>query len=66
MAGAPGGDIGSGLMRVRTLAARHLDALSAHLAGLTGAAALLLAIADAAEELVWRRTQVSEAPQPQL
>lgn len=41
----------------------HLDALSAHLAGLPGAAALLLAIADAAEELVWWRAQVSEAPQ---
>jgi hypothetical protein len=44
----------------------HLDALSAHLAGLPGAAALLLAIADAAEELVWCRTQVSEAPQHDL
>jgi hypothetical protein len=41
---------------------RLLDALSAHLAGLAGAAALLLAIADAAEELVWWRTQVTEAP----
>jgi hypothetical protein len=41
----------------------HLDALSAHLAGLPGAAALLLAIADAAEELVRWRTQLSEAPQ---
>jgi len=44
----------------------HLDALSAHLAGLPGAAALLLAIADAAEELVWWRTRVSEAPQHDL
>ena len=44
----------------------HLDALSAHLAGLPGAAALLLAIADAAEELVRWRTQVSEAPQHDL
>ena len=41
----------------------HLDALSAHWAGLLGADALLLAIADASEELVWWRTQVSEAPQ---
>ena len=37
----------------------HLDALSAHLAGLPGAAALLLAIADAADELVSWRTQLS-------
>jgi len=44
----------------------HLDALSAHLAGMPGAAALLLAVADAAEELVWWRTQVSEAPQRDL
>ena len=36
----------------------HLDALSAHLAGLPGAAALLLAIADAAEELVWWRRHI--------
>jgi hypothetical protein len=42
----------------------HLDALSAHLAGLPGAAALLLAIADAAEDLVWWRMQVSDAPEP--
>src|SRR5689334_22983942 len=41
----------------------HLDALAAHLAGFPGAAALLLSIADAAEELVWWRTQVTEAPQ---
>jgi hypothetical protein len=41
----------------------HLDALSAHLNGYAGAAALLLAIADAAEELVWWRTQISEASQ---
>lgn len=44
----------------------HIDALSAHLAGLPGAAALLLAIADAAEELVWWQTQVSEAPPHEL
>ena len=31
----------------------HLDALSAHLNGYAGAAALMLAIADAAEEIVW-------------
>jgi hypothetical protein len=43
----------------------HLD-VSAHLVGLPGAAALLLAIADAAEELVWWRTQVSEAPKRDL
>ena len=41
----------------------HLDALSAHLNGYAGAAALTLAIADAAEEIVWWRTQVSEAPE---
>ena len=41
----------------------HLDALSAHLNGYAGAAALMLAIADAAEEIVWWRTQVSEAPE---
>src|SRR5437868_13774468 len=41
----------------------HLDALAAHLAGFPGAAALLLSIADAAEELVWFRAQVTEAPQ---
>ena len=44
----------------------HLDALSAHLKGYAGAAALMLAIADAAEEIVWWRTQVSEAPQRDL
>ena len=44
----------------------HLDALSAHLTGFPGAAALLLAIADAAEELVWWRKQVSEAPTREL
>ena len=42
----------------------HLDALAAHLAGFPGAAALLLSVADAAEDLVWWRTQVTEAPQP--
>jgi hypothetical protein len=40
--------------------------LSAHLNGYAGAAALMLAIADAAEEIVWWRTQVSEAPQRDL
>jgi hypothetical protein len=44
----------------------HLDALSAHLKGYAGAAALMLAIADAAEEIVWWRTQVLEAPQRDL
>jgi hypothetical protein len=44
----------------------HLDALAAHLAGFPGAAALLLSVADAAEEVVWWRTQVSEAPQRDL
>jgi hypothetical protein len=44
----------------------HLDALSAHLNGYAGAAALMLAIGDAAEELVWWRTRVSEAPQRDL
>jgi len=44
----------------------HIDALSAHLAGLPAAAALLLAIADAAEELVWWHTQVSEVPPHEL
>jgi hypothetical protein len=44
----------------------HIDALSAHLAGLPGAAALLLAIADAAEKLVWWQTQVSEVPPHEL
>ena len=39
----------------------HLDAVAAHLAGFPGAAALLLAIADAAEDLVWWQTQVTEA-----
>ena len=42
------------------------DALSAHLNGYAGAAALMLAIADAAEEIVWWRTQVSEVPQCDL
>ena len=41
----------------------HLDAVAAHMAGFSGAAALLLLIADAAEELVWWRAQVTEAPQ---
>jgi hypothetical protein len=40
----------------------HLDALSAHLAGYASAAALMLAIADAAEEIVRWRAQVSETP----
>jgi len=40
--------------------------LAAHLNGYAGAAALMLAIADAAEEIVWWRTQVSEAPQHDL
>ena len=44
----------------------HLNALSAHLKGYAGAAALMLAIADAAEEIVWWRTQVLEAPQRDL
>ena len=41
----------------------HLDASEAHLAGFAGAAALLLQVADAAEDLVWWRTQVTEAAQ---
>jgi hypothetical protein len=44
----------------------HLDALSAHLSGYAGAAALMFAIADAAEEIVWWRTQVSEVPSTKL
>jgi hypothetical protein len=39
----------------------HLDAVAAHFGGFPGAAALLLAIADAAEDLVWWQTQVTEA-----
>jgi len=59
----------SRLLSERGLAAvwqLHLDASSAHLKGYAGAAALMLAIADAAEEIVWWRTQVSEAPQHDL
>lgn len=58
--------IASRLLSERGLAAvwqLHLDALSAHLKGYAGAAALMLAIADAAEEIVWWRTQVSEITQ---
>ena len=61
--------IASRLLSERGLAAvwqLHLDALSAHLKGYAGAAALMLAIADAAEEIVWWRTQVSEVPQRDL
>ena len=42
----------------------HLDAVAAHLAGFPGAAALQLSVADAGEELVWWRIQVTEVPQP--
>jgi hypothetical protein len=55
--------IASRLLSERGLAAvwqLHFDALSAHLKGYAGAAALMLAIADAAEEIVWWRTQGSE------
>jgi hypothetical protein len=51
--------IASRLLSERGIAAvwqLHLDALSAHLNGYAGAAALMLAIADAAEEIVWWRT----------
>ena len=61
--------IASRLLSERGLAAvwqLHLDALSAHLNGYAGAAALMLAIADAAEEIVWWRTQVSEITQRDL
>src|SRR5262249_11054937 len=61
--------VASRLLSERGLAAvwqLHLDALSAHLNGYAGAAALMLAIADAAEEIVWWRTQVSEVPQGDL
>ena len=58
--------VGSRVLSERGLAAiwqLHLDALSAHLAGLPDAAALLLAIADAPEDLAWWRPQISEAPE---
>jgi hypothetical protein len=57
--------IASRLLSERGIAAvwqLHLNALSAHLNGYAGAADLMLAIADAAEEVVWWRTQVSEVP----